>query len=406
MKRLALAIGLAAALTAGSARSDTITDWNMTAITVMNAANVAGHPWSRSLAMMHVAMADAVNAIEGRHARLHDAGPPAPKASAPAAAATAAHRILVKLYPARKDAFDAAHAASIKALPDSAGVAEGIAIGERAAAAVEADRANDGTNAPDTHRPVTSPGVWIPTTPPLMAQYARARPWVLKSADQFRPGPPPALASEAYARDYNETKALGGARSAARTAAQSDIVKFWTQFNIAPAWQVAARELSAAKGLDLADNARLFALLNVALFNSFIIDWDAKFTYNFWRPVTAIRNGDTDSNDATERDAGWTPSNATPMHPEYPSQASMISGGSVAILESVFGPNPQVPFTVVDSANPQLTRRYESIAQLAREQADVRVWGGIHFRTSLEVGARMARESALYLIDNAFKPTR
>ena len=138
---------------------------------------------------------------------------------------------------------------------------------------------------------------------------------MLKSADQFRPGPPPPLTSAIYARDYNETKSLGGVRNTARTAEQSDIVKFWTQTNISPAWQEAARQISAAKGLGLAENARLFALLNMAMANTFINDWDAKFTYNFWRPITAIRNGDMDGNDATERDPGWTPSNATPMHP-------------------------------------------------------------------------------------------
>jgi hypothetical protein len=161
---------------------------------------------------------------------------------------------------------------------------------------------------------------------------------VLNSADQFRPGPPPALASALYARDYNETKGLGATRSAARTAAQTEAVKFWTQANIGPSWQAAARELSAAKGLGLADNARLFALLNMGVANTFITDWDAKFTYNFWRPVTAIRNGDMDGNDATERDPGWTPLNATPMHPEYPSQAAIICGLAVGVLEAVFGP--------------------------------------------------------------------
>jgi hypothetical protein len=140
--------------------------------------------------------------------------------------------------------------------------------------------------------------------------------------------------------------------------------------------------------------------------NTFIADWDAKFTYNFWRPVTAIRNGDMDGNDATERDPGWTPLNATPMHPEYPSQAAIISGVAVAILESVFGPDPQLPFTVTDSADPKLTRELKSIRRLGEEHNDVRVWGGIHFRNSLEVGADMGRKIAAHLVANALKPTR
>ena len=187
---------------------------------------------------------------------------------------------------------------------------------------------------PDNYRPITSPGVWVPTTPPIFAQYARAKPWVLTSADQFRPGPPPQLSSALYARDYNETKTLGGAKSTTRTAAQNEAVKFWTQANLGPSWQAAARQLSEAKKLSLAENARLFALLNIGIANTFITDWDAKFTYNFWRPVTAIRNGDMDGNDATERDAGWIALNDTPMHPEYPSQAAIISGLAVGVMEA------------------------------------------------------------------------
>jgi hypothetical protein len=183
-------------------------------------------------------------------------------------------------------------------------------------------------------------------------------------------------------------------------------VKFWTQANIGPAWQEAARQLSAAKGLSLADNARLFALLNMGVANTFITDWDAKFTYNFWRPVTAIRNGDMDGNDATERDPGWTPLNDTPMHPEYPSQAAIIAGVAVVVLESVLGPQPAIPFITTDLFDPNLKRQYKSIADLAEEHKNVRVWGGIHFRTALEVGDDMGKKIAVYLIANTLKPVR
>ena len=161
------------------------------------------------------------------------------------------------------------------------------------------------------------------------------------------------------------------------------------------------RQLALAKGLGLAENARLFALFNMGVANTFITDWDAKFTYNFWRPVTAIRNGDMDGNDATERDAGWSPLNATPMHPEYPSQAAIICGVAVGILESVFGPNLAVPFTVTDLADPKIKRQYDSIAELADEHMDMRVWGGIHFRNSLQVGDDMGRKIAAYLVETS-----
>lgn len=180
----------------------------------------------------------------------------------------------------------------------------------------------------------------------------------------------------------------------------------WTQVNLGPAWQAAARQLSAAKGLSLAENARLFALLNMGVANTFINDWDAKFAYNFWRPVTAIRNGDIDGNDATERDPSWTPLNDTPMHPEYPSQAAIINGVAVGVLESVFGPKPAIPFTTTDLFDPNLRRPFNSIAAMADEHANVRIWGGIHFRNSLEVGYDMGRKIAEYLIANSLKPVR
>jgi hypothetical protein len=400
----ATVLGLLMALATCVARADTATDWNQTAIEVMKAANIAGNPWTRTLAMMHVAMADATNAVQGRYTRYIATVPAVPSASAEMAAAAAARHILAQLYPNQKAQIDEAYAASLKTIPDGPVKSAGVTLGEQVAAAVQADRADDGTNVPDTYRPFTSPGVWVPTTPPLFEQYARAKPWVLKSADQFRPPPPPQLSSALYARDYNETKTIGGTKSTTRTPEQTAAVKFWTQANILPAWQAAARQLSAAKGLDLAENARLFALLNMGIANTFINDWDAKFTYNFWRPVTAIRNGDQDGNDATERDAGWTSFNAVPMHPEYPSQAAIVAGAAIGVIEAVFGAVPQVPVVASDLMDPKLQRRYGSVQQMADETMEVRIWGGIHFRNSLQVGYDMGKKIATYLVENSLKP--
>jgi len=399
-------IGLLLVFAICTAHADTVTDWNQTAIEVMKGAKAVGNPWTRSLAMVHVAMADAIDAVQGRYTRYIATVPSVPSASAEVAAAAAARHILMQLYPNQKAQIEEAYAASLKTVPDGPAKSAGVTLGEQAAAAVEADRADDGTSVPDTYRPFTSPGVWVPTTPPLFEQYARAKPWVLKNADQFRPGPPPQLSSALYARDYNETKNVGSSKSTVRTPQQTEVVKFWTQFNFLPAWEAAARQLSAAKGLGLAENARLFALLNMGIANTFINDWDAKFTYNFWRPITAIRNGDKDDNDATERDPGWTPLNTTPMHPEYPSQAAIVTGVAVAVLESVFGSNPAITVTATDFDNPNLKREFKSIAEMADEMKNVRVWGGIHFRNSLEVGDDMGRKIAAYLIENALKPTR
>jgi PAP2 superfamily len=400
-----LASAVASGTDARAVRADIITDWNETAGDVMKAAGVAGNPWSRALAMLHVAMSDAINSVQPKYMRVVATVDSKPTASAEAAAGSAARQILLQLFPGQSVMIEKAYATSIAGIADGAARNEGIAIGEQVAAAVQANRASDGTSVPDTYRPITRPGVWVPTTLPIFAQYAQAKPWVLKAANQVRPGPPPRLSSALYARDYNETKLVGGAKSPTRTPEQTDAVKFWTQGNLGPAWQAAARQLAAAKGLTLADNARFFALLNMGIANTFINDWDAKFTYNFWRPITAIRNGDRDSNPATTLDPGWAPFNATPMHPEYPSQAAIISGVAVGIMESVIGPKPATPFTVTDLPDPRIKRTYASIADMAREHMNVRVWGGIHFRNSLEVGDSMGRKIATYLISNALKPT-
>src|SRR3954470_7729278 len=398
-------VGLTLISSATLARADVITDWNKTALDVMKAVNVAGNPWTRSMALVNVSMSDAVNSVQNRYSRYTTELPIDPNASAEAAAAGAAREILMRQYPGQKARIDAAFTETMQAIPDNPARAAGIALGEKVAAAVFAERQSDATNLPDTYRPIATPGVWVPTTPPLFPQYATAKPWGMDSASQFRPGPPPALNSELYARDYNETKDMGGVKSTKRTDAQSDAVRFWTQANLGPAWFQATSEVSARRGLSVADNARVFALMSMALANCFIVDWDAKFQYNFWRPLTAIRNGDQDGNDATERDPGWLPLNATPMHPEYPSQAGINTGAASGILESIFGNGPE-SYVVTDVADARLSPQFNSFAQMAEEHKEVRVWGGIHFRNSLNVGEAMGQRIAEHLVANYLKPTR
>jgi hypothetical protein len=389
---------------ATTVHADVATDWNQTALEVLQAGNVVGNPWSRAMAMVHVGMSDAINSVQGRYARYVFAAPAAPNASAEAAAVSAARQILLQLVPTQKGKIEEAYLDALARIPDGAAKNEGITLGEQVASVIQADRATDATNVPDTYRPITT-RVWVPTQPPLFPQYARARPWGMKSADQFRPGPPPSLTSALYARDYNETKDLGGVTSSKRTPQETSAVRFWTQANFGPSWNDAARQLSAANKLSLADNGRLFALLTMGVANSFIADWDGKFYYNFWRPVTAIRNGDMDGNDATERDASWVPSNTTPMHPEYPSQAAIQSGAALAVLESVFG-TTSIAITATDGADPRLQRQFATVAQMGDEQRMVRIWGGIHFRNTLEVSERMGRQISEHLISNYLKPTR
>jgi hypothetical protein len=398
-------LGVSTAFLTATARADIVTDWNIKTLELTQAVQATGNAQARTLAMVHVAMSDAINSVKGRFTRYTSNVPMMPAASVEAAAASAARIILTELFANQKAGIDETYTLSIKAIPEGESKAQGIALGEKIAAAVLADRASDGTAVLDTYRPITAPGVWVPTTPPIQEQYARAKPWVLKSADQFRPGPPPNLTSAEYARDYNETKSLGGAKSVARTAEQTALVRFWPTPSLSLGWQSAARQLAVARELPLDECARLFALMNMASANSFITDWDAKFTYNFWRPVTAIRNGDQDGNDATERDASWTPLAPTPMHPEYPSQAAISAGVALGVIEAVFGPNPNVAVTIADPADPKRTRSL-TVSQIAEEHNNVRIWGGIHFRNSLEVATDMGRKIAGYLVANVITPAR
>jgi hypothetical protein len=397
--------GIAATLGAVPARADVITDWNVTANALV-ANEVGNNPKYRTLAMVHVAMSDAINTVQDRYTRVVATLPAAPGASPDAAAAAAARHILMHVYPGQNVRIEDTYAASLKAIPDGPAKSEGIKLGPAVAEAVLADRANDGTNLPDTYRPHAAPGAYVPTATPLWAQYARATPWVVKSADQFRPGPPPALTSDDWARDYNEVKSLGGAKSTTRTPEQTEAVKFWDNVNFGPAWQAVTRELAIKQQLPLAESARLFALLNMSLANAYIVNWDAKYTYNFWRPVTAIRNGDRDGSDATERDAGWTSFNPTPMHPEYPSQATINATIASVVLESVFGSVKVIPFTATDVRDPKRTRQFASVADMAEEQKNVRVWGGVHYRFAIRTSEDVGQKVAAHMIGNTLKPVR
>ena len=387
------------------AHADAIGDWNRIADRTMSAAQVGGNPRARALATMHVAVFEAVNAIDRRYAPYGLKLDPAPAASIDAAVAAASHGVRVALIPAQKPRLDEALNDTLKNVTEAPARAAGVLLGERAAAAILAARTDDALSAPDTYRPHTTPGGWVPTAPPITPEYARAKPWGNAKHDTYRPGPPPALASEQYARDYNETKSLGARNSSVRTPAQTDAVRFWSQANLQASIDQVMRQYVESNKLGPAAAARAYALAYMAYLNTFIFDWDAKFTYNFWRPVTAIRNGDIDGNDATERDPAWTPLNATPMHPEYPSQAAIIAGAMRALVEFEFGTQP-VAITITDTANPQLKRSFDNVGKLADEMCEVRIWGGIHFRTSLKVAQDMGRRLAIDLASGMFKASR
>jgi hypothetical protein len=395
----------ALALACVAARADIVTDWNEQAVAVLQAEKLLAPATTsaRSFAIMHTAMFDAVNAVDKRFAPYVAAALDGHGASPPAAAHAAARRVLDEMFPKQRATVDAAYETAIAKLPDDAARAAGIALGERAADAMLEQRKSDGFTSASEYRPFTTPGVYVPTALPTVTNVARIKPFALQGVSQFRPGPPPALTDAIFARDYNETREWGGSKSAKRTPWQTETAQFWVQVG-SYAWNEAARGLAVAKPLPLAESARLFAQLNLALFDGYMAVFDAKYAYNFWRPVTAIRNGDHTGNEATARDAGWTPLIDTPMHPEYPCAHCCVDGSAGEVLKSVFGSGAIPEFTLTYAAMPGVKRSYTSIQQLEDEVAMARIWGGVHYRNSNEVGHALGSKVGDYIVHNTLQP--
>jgi hypothetical protein len=364
--------------------ADVVTDWNERAFATMAAMRVGETGQARTLAMMHTALYEGVRAATKAGVSV---------VSQQAAAHAAAHRILAGLYPAQSAELDSAFDATLKSLPEGAPRSTGVAAGEKAAVAMLGLRKADGYDSvvPDNYRPVTSPGVYITTELPVASQLSIIKPLALTSVSQFRPGPPPKLDSATWARDYNETMLLGGMSSTKRTPWQSETARFWSKLSGMSAWNQAACSLVASRPLPLIENARLFMNLNVASFDSYLAVFEAKFYYAFWRPITAIRNGDIDGNEATERDASWLPLISTPMFPEYPCAHCIIAGAASVVLKNAFGSGTVPEFVLETPEMPRVTRKYLSIQQLEDEVDMARIWGGLHFRNSAEVAEDMGK---------------
>ena len=273
---------------------------------------------------------------------------------------------------------------SLAAIPDGEAKAKGIELGTQAGADMLALRAKDGLNAPESYRPYTQPGVYVPTVIPVASTVGASTPWVMEKGSQFRPAPPPALNSRVWTDDLNEIRELGGRTSTKRTAEQTDIGRFW--FMTGPqAWNPIVRQLATAKKLDLVDSARLFALVAMATTDSFIAVFDGKYHYNFWRPVTAIRNADQTGNKATPREASWSPLGDTPMHPEYPCAHCISSAAAGAVLTRLFGDAiPEVSMT--STMAPGITRKWTRVQDYTAEVSLARIVAGFHYRFSTKVG--------------------
>jgi hypothetical protein len=343
------------------------------------------------MAMVQAAVYEAVNAIAKRYPPERVRLDAAPGSSIEAAVAQANRAMLSKLVPTQQAAIDNAYRAALATIPAGRAKTAGLAVGEKAAAAILAMRADDGATAPENYRPRTSAGVYVPTAIPAFPQWPQRKPWVMASADQFRPGPPPSLTSERWARDYNEIKAIGAKNSPRRSAEQTDIARFWEATGPAIYFPV-VRSVASAPGRELTRNARLLATAGVAMDDALIAVMDAKYHYQFWRPITAIRNGDNDGNDATERESSWTPLIDTPMHPEYPCAHCIISGSVGAVLRAEIGASPVPTLTTTSVTANGAARNWTKIEDFVQEVGNARIYDGVHYRISTEVGTDMGRK--------------
>ena len=397
---MAAAISLVIVMAAAPVRADIVTDWNLHTF-------AAGGPQApRTLAMVHLAMFDAINAIEPRYRPYLTLPAPPAGASAEAAAASAAHGVLVRLFPAQAASLLAALNASLAAIPDGQAETDGVAFGDLVAAALYNARLADNILTPGPFYVSSGePGVYQITTPgPPQPVNTGAPTWVpfaMTSASQFRPGPPPGLTSIRYARDVNETKDWGGSVSAFRSAYDDETARWMTETS-PPSLNRVARAEVTADGRGLLAHARLFALLNVAFADAATAVFDAKYTYLFWRPVTAIRNADLDDNDRTALDANWSPFVATPPHPEYPAAHGTFTTAGARVLERYFGQH--YAFDATSPAVPGVTRTYESFDAFAEDAGLARIFGGMHYRNSIEVGQRQGTSVGNWVMGNVLQP--
>jgi len=402
MKTATCLIGCLLAGTAHLAIADVIADWNEKAVAAGYTARQGPPPQTRIVAMVHLAMFEAMNSIDGRYRPYRARLVTEPGASRDAAAASAAHYLLVRIYPDQAKEMDKALQASLATVTDETAKARGIRLGERAGAAMLAERANDGAGGPDTYRPFTAPGKYVPTVLPAASRWGAVRPFALKSGDQFRPPAPYPLSSPEWAKDYNEIKRMGVKAGSARSAEQSDIARFW-ELTGAATYNPLVRHLSTAKRVDAVDTARLFALVHMAAADALIAVFEAKYTYNFWRPITAIRNGDLSGNGAVERDAAWEPFIPTPMHPEYPCAHCITQSAAAGVLEHFYGDAiPAVKLT--STTAPGVTRTFVKLSDYVNEVINARIYDGVHYRASGEIGADMGRKIARYTVENHLLP--
>jgi len=388
-------------------RADEVTYWNSVALDIVKESVVHPPKVGRDLAIMHSAMYDALNAIDRTHFPLFYEPPVTGPASREAAVAAAAHQTLVNLYPAYEARLNDLLNARLAGISNEAAKSNGIALGRDAADNMLALRASDGSTATSIYTGSTTPGQWRPTPPAyrpgLVPLWGHVTPFSISSAQDFRPGPPPALTSQQYAAAVEQVKSLGSSNSTTRTPDQTQIAEFWSDYpgpTASPVgkWNLIAQTLAEQQGNTLAENARMFALLDVTLADAGIVCWDSKYTYGLWRPEDAIRLADTDGNPGTQADLAWTPYLTSPNFPEYTSGHSTFSAAAAEIMGLFFGTD-DIPFETIAGFDvlPGVTRSYDSLSEAAIEAGSSRVYGGIHFQFSSVTGGEVGLSIADYV---------
>ncbi len=390
--------------------ADVVTDWNARTIAASTRSGEADLPTSRSLAIVQVAMFGAVNAVAGTYHPFIVQLTATPDVLPAVAASEAADRVLVWLYPAQQAQFDAARDADIAAVPDSTAKVDSLELGDTAAEQVIAWRTNDHVKDVVPYTPGTELGAWQPTppdfAPALAPQWAGMTPFALQDDDQFRAAPPPVLSSADFIASCTETEALGALHSATRTADETDMALFWGD-HVGKECSVGmlndiARQVALRQNNTLEENARLFALLDVAVADALIAAWDTKYHYNTWRPITAIRNLGPLNNPALTADPTWEPLLPTPPFPEYVAAHSVFSSAGASILAHAFGDNQQ--FSATSDTYGQITRSYHSFSQMAEECGRSRIYGGVHFQFSNSAGHAMGHAIGEYVWAQVMSP--
>ncbi|HEX8246601.1 MAG TPA: vanadium-dependent haloperoxidase [Pyrinomonadaceae bacterium] len=395
-------------LSAVQTKADVVTDWNNIADTVA-VTNAKRAPAASvvDMAYVHAAVYDAVNAIDGRYSPYAVSLSNVPKTSSQdAAAASAAYHVLKTLFPGQNSFLELKYVQYLENIPDGGAKTKGVEVGREVANRFMALRANDGRDAAVPFSQGSGPGAWQPTPPayspaPLTPWMAYMRPFMIESPSQFRAAGLPSLTSDEWARDYNETKNYGALNSSVRSPAQTEIGRFYAEHTGAQYSRI-LRSFAAGQRLSVADQARLFAMLYLAMADSLIAGWDSKYYFAYWRPVTAIRSGDTDGNELTEADLNWTPLVATPGHPEYPAAHGCLTAAFAEALRAFYG-TKKVRVTLSSTVT-NTTRTFDNTDDLVKEIIDARIFGGMHYRTSGVHGTVIGKKVARLMNRRYFQP--